>query len=74
LGHKTAITYLLTVVGCALGAGLLLDLIGTQTPIAVMTHGHEMLPDWFKIICAALLIGILAYGTIKAGRKKHCNG
>ncbi|MEN8128392.1 MAG: SO_0444 family Cu/Zn efflux transporter [Planctomycetota bacterium] len=62
LGLRTAVTYLLTVAGCALAGGIILDAIfrGDVTQI-IHAHGF-MLPAWFKSICAVILLGVLGRG------------
>ena len=62
LGRRTAILYLLTVAGCALGAGLLLDALVYNTTIEVITHAHEMIPPVVQTLAAFVLLALLAYG------------
>ena len=63
LGRRTALLYLLTVAGCALGAGLLLDALVYNTEIKVITHAHEMIPPLAQTSAAVILLALLAYGV-----------
>lgn len=68
LGRRTAITYILTVAGCAIAAGVILDqIVQTGTFSAVHEHGW-MLPPLVKNIAAIILLAVLGYGATK---KKH---
>ncbi len=71
MGRRTAITYILTVAGCALISGLLLDAIWRGTDFAVATQHVKMLPDVLKHFSAVALLAILVYATVS--RKKHAN-
>jgi len=64
LGSKTAITYLLTVAGCALLSGILLDYFAGGVDFEIMTRPGLMLPAAIKYSCAIVLITILAAGAI----------
>lgn len=62
LGWRTAIVYLLTVAGCALAGGIILDAI-FKGDLSSIHHAHgAMLPGWFKSICAVVLLGVLGFG------------
>ncbi len=64
LGKRTAVIYLLTVVGCALAGGLLLDLLtGEQMPLALTHHGW-MLPRMVGYISAVILFIVLGFAII----------
>ena len=68
LGRRTAITYILTVAGCAIAAGIILDqIVQTGTFSAAHEHGW-MLPPLLKNIAAVILLAVLGYGAMK---KKH---
>ncbi len=62
LGRRTALLYLATVAGCALGAGLLLDALVHNTQIKVMTHVHQMIPPLAQNLAAFALLALLSYG------------
>lgn len=64
LGHRTAITYIVTVAGCALAAGMLLDYIAAGVDFEVATRPGWMLPSAIKYASAIVLITILAVGAI----------
>lgn len=70
LGRRTAILYLATVALCALGAGLLLDALVTNTPIEIVSHAHEMIPTVVRNISAGLLLVFLSYGFYTRWRAK----
>lgn len=72
LGAKTAVIYLLTVAGCALGAGLLLNSIAGWLDIEVVTQPHRMLPQVIKNIAAVALLAMLANAVFcKPGKDSH---
>ena len=64
LGSRTAITYILTVAGCALLSGILLDYIAAGVDFEVATRPAMMLPPVIKYASAIVLITILAAGAI----------
>ena len=64
LGSRTAITYLLTVAGCALAGGILLDFIAGGMDFNVISRTGWMLPPVIKHISAVILIVVLAVGAI----------
>ena len=65
MGSRTAIVYILTVAGCALGSGILLDQMAIVTELDIVSKAHWMLPAYVKNICAVALIAMLIYGSIK---------
>lgn len=68
LGKKTAIIYLLTVAGCALAAGVLIDFLAVWFGSEAVTRPHWMLPQIFKTISAFVLLAVLFQAII---RKPH---
>jgi len=64
LGPRTAITYLLTVAGCALASGILLDFIAFGLNFDVSLKTGWMLPLAIKHISGIILIAVLAVGSI----------
>ncbi|UCD50763.1 MAG: permease [Phycisphaerales bacterium] len=70
LGRRTAILYLLTVAGCALGAGLLLDALVYNAEIKVITHAHDMTSPLAQTIAAVALLALLAYGFYTRLRRR----
>jgi uncharacterized membrane protein YraQ (UPF0718 family) len=69
LGRRTAITYILTVAGCALLGGILLDgLVKGFEFKMTMQHGW-MLPDILKYISAVVLFAVIGYALFS--KAKH---
>jgi uncharacterized membrane protein YraQ (UPF0718 family) len=68
LGRRTALIYLLTVAGCALAGGILLDFITTSAGSeAVHRHGW-MLPLPVKYVSAVVLLAVLTF-AVSIGKK-----
>jgi len=68
LGRRTAIIYLLTVAGCALAAGLILDYLAGWFGSEVVTKPHWMLPQQVKTVSAVILLAVLLHAVFfKAG-------
>ncbi|MBN1818988.1 MAG: permease [Sedimentisphaerales bacterium] len=61
LGRRTAIVYLVTVAGCALGAGLALDAMYPDLGLAVQSHLHPMATPWWGHVSAIVLLALLGY-------------
>lgn len=68
LGSKTAITYILTVAGCALVAGIILDFVAYDLDFIVITRPGWMLPPIVKYTSAIVLLTILGFAIF--GKKK----
>jgi len=68
LGRKTALIYLLTVAGCALAGGLLLNFLSTGKLPMAMTHHGWMMPKPVEYIAAAILFFVLAYAILHPAR------
>ncbi len=68
LGGATAVTYLLTVAGCALLSGMLLDYIISGVAPAHATHHIWMLPLVIKYVSAIVLFSILGFAIISRRR------
>jgi hypothetical protein len=64
LGRRTAILYLLTVAGCALGAGIVLDSIIHSIDIGVASHMHHMGPSVVQYFSAVMLFAVLGYALL----------
>jgi uncharacterized membrane protein YraQ (UPF0718 family) len=64
LGRATAITYLATVAGCALLAGILLDYIAAGIDIEIATRPGWMLPNIVKYTSAVVLLAILGFAIL----------
>ncbi|MGB2810044.1 MAG: SO_0444 family Cu/Zn efflux transporter [Sedimentisphaerales bacterium] len=69
LGKVTAITYLVTVAGCALLGGILLDYIAAGVDFEIAAQPHWMLPPIVKYMSAIALLAVLAF-AILAKRKQ----
>ena len=63
LGLRTAITYLITVAGCALLGGILLDFIASGD-LAVVSKVGWMLPPAIKYASAVALLAVLAFAIL----------
>jgi len=61
LGRRTAIIYLLTIAGCALAGGILLDIIANGVDISVVSKAGWMLSPVIRHASAAALLALLAY-------------
>ena len=74
MGWRTVAAYLFTVVICALGSGLLLDMIFPRLGSTVQAHVHQMEPSiWGHISAIALLavVAIAIFSTRKSTAKNH---
>jgi hypothetical protein len=60
MGRRTAVLYLATMAACALGGGLLLDLIVTSSNVAVGSTTAWMLPPVAGHAAAVVLLAVLA--------------
>ncbi len=69
LGSRTAITYLLTVAGCALLSGILLDYIAAGVDFEIVTRPGWMLPGAVKYISAVVLLSILVFAIFSKRRQ-----
>ena len=65
LGRKTAIIYLLTVAGCALAGGLLLDFFGAGQLSMTMTHHGWMMPKVVEYVSALFLFIVLGFAIFR---------
>ncbi len=70
LGRRTAILYLLTVAGCALASGLVLDSIIQGIDIGMASHMHHMGPSVVQHLSAVVLLAVLGYAFLN-GRRRH---
>jgi len=68
LGKAAAITYLVTVAGCALVSGILLDYIAVGVDFEIATRPGWMLPPIVKYVSAAALLAVLTF-AILGGKK-----
>jgi len=70
LGRRTAILYLLTVAGCALAAGIVLDSIIHSIDIGVASHMHHMGPTIVQHVSAVVLLAVLGYALLTRGHRQ----
>ncbi len=68
LGRRTALLYLLTVAGCALAAGIVLDSIIHSIDIGVASHIHNMGPSIVQYVSAVVLLALLGYAFLTGRR------
>jgi hypothetical protein len=74
MGTRTVVTYLLTVAGCALGAGYLLNYIAVAGDYNIAEGTARMLPWFVKDISAVVLLVVLGWATVSKwfqGDKEH---
>lgn len=69
LGARAAITYILTVAGCAILSGLFLDYIAFGFDFEVATSPTWMLPSAIKYVSAVVLLAVLLFAIFS--RRKH---
>jgi uncharacterized membrane protein YraQ (UPF0718 family) len=68
LGLRTAIIYLLTVAGCALLSGILLDSLASGLDFEIVTRPAQMLPVALKYASAVVLLVVLISAVITKGK------
>ena len=72
LGMRTAVIYLLTVAGCAISGGLVIDTMFPALSSELQTHMHQMSPSIFGHISAIVLLAVLIWAIIgKFAAGKH---
>ena len=64
LGKATAITYLVTVAGCSLLGGILLDYIAAGVDFEIVSRPGWMLPTAIKYASALVLLAVLAFAIL----------
>lgn len=70
LGGKTAILYLISVAGCALLCGIMLNYVSQGFEITMDHHHHWMLPKIWENISAVALLCVLGYSILRDRTKK----
>ncbi len=69
LGKKTLFAYLFSIIAGSLAFGLIIDNFLPAKwfmPVLMLhEHSHGLLPQWFSVASALLLISLLAYGYLK---------
>ena len=65
-GRKATIVYLLSIIGGAIGFGVLVDywpglreLFVNALPCHAMSHGHGMAASWLNTVCSIALLGMI---------------
>ena len=76
MGKRTVVIYLSTMALCALGGGVILDLLVDRSDVTSMTMGGSMLPSRAKLASAVILAGVLAFAVLAPilGRKHKVVG
>jgi uncharacterized membrane protein YraQ (UPF0718 family) len=69
LGRRTALLYLLTVAGCALASGVVLDSIIRSVEVGVASHMHRMGPSIIQHVSAVVLLAVLGYAFLASKRR-----
>jgi len=59
LGRRAAVVYMVSVVGCALAAGLAVDRFLPDLGLAVQSHWHAMTTPWWQHLAAVVLLAVL---------------
>ncbi|MCX5644275.1 MAG: SO_0444 family Cu/Zn efflux transporter [Phycisphaerae bacterium] len=70
LGRRTAILYLLTVAGCALAGGIVLDSLIHSVKIGVASHVHNMGPSMVQHLSAVVLLAVLGCAFLTGRRRR----
>lgn len=69
LGKRSAIAYLVSIVVCALVSGYIIDSFIFAGGYDPHQHIHEqMLPAWFNVASAVVLLGVLGFGIYRKYR------
>ena len=68
-GTKTAVIYILTVIFCSIGAGLIVDYLAFEVGIEMIQHCMFMPPKWLGNISAIVLLFILGRAIYKNAKK-----
>ena len=74
MGKRIAFIYLLTIAVSGLAAGLVLDFVLKGSAAHEMAHSHWMLPGYVSTICAAVLLGVLAYAFFQPAKAGEAPG
>jgi uncharacterized protein len=74
MGLRAVVIYLITLAGCSLAAGWLLNRIVTARLITEQVHHHVAGAGRFEQICALFLIGLLLAAILPKKNKRCCSG
>jgi len=70
-GPRTAIIYMLTVIICSIGFGILVDYLAFEVGMEMVKHSMFMLPLWMRNISAVVLLFILLRAVYINKKAKH---
>lgn len=73
MGRRVMTIYLLTLTGCSLAAGWLLNRILPAQVITEHVHQHAAGTGWFEQVCALILSGLLLSALIPRKKKQCCH-
>ena len=73
MGRRTMMIYLVTLAGCSLAAGWLLNRILTAQVITEQVHHHAAEAGRFEQICAFILVGLLISAVLPRKQKACCH-
>ena len=73
MGQRVVIIYLLTLAGCSLIAGWILNRILSSNMIVDQVNHHAMGANLFEQSCAVLLTGLLIYSILPRKKKSCCH-
>ena len=73
LSKTTALIYLVTVAGCALSGGILLDYIAAGVDFQIATRPGWMLPSAIRYTSAAVLLGLLLFAILSRKQRPSQN-
>jgi uncharacterized membrane protein YraQ (UPF0718 family) len=71
MGFRPVVIYLITLAGCSLAAGWLLNRLITARLITEQVHHHASTAGYLEQVCALFLIGLLL-AAIFPKKNKHC--
>lgn len=73
MGRRAVLIYLLTLSGCSLVAGWLLNRVITSQVITEQVHHHESTAGYVEQFCALILIGLLISAVFPQKKKCCCH-
>lgn len=71
LGTRTAVIYMLSVIVCAIAAGLTLDAMFSDLAVSVQSHVHQMSPSIIGHLSAVVLLTVLAFAILYKPKNAH---
>ena len=73
MGLRVVVIYLITLAGCSLAAGWLLNRIITPQGITEQVHHHTSAAGYLEQICALFLVGLLISAVLPRKKKPCCH-